>query len=134
MVISADRGYYDSEWAPHVAPGDGIGFPEGAPEWRVPLAGTEMLIGRASAARGIFPDIDITSPAGGVPEDTGVSLSHARLVRGAGGTWSVTDLDSINGTRVNGRAIRPGIPVPLHLGDKINLGMWTAITVHPDEP
>jgi pSer/pThr/pTyr-binding forkhead associated (FHA) protein len=46
----------------------------------------------------------------------------------------VIDLKSDNGTRVNGREIRPGIPVPLHPGDKINLGIWTAITIHQDKP
>jgi hypothetical protein len=54
-----------------------------------------------------------------VLEDTGVSRRHAELRPGAGG-WTVTDLGSTNGVRVNGRDIHG--PQPLHPGDRLELG------------
>jgi hypothetical protein len=54
-----------------------------------------------------------------VLEDTGVSRHHAELRPGAEG-WTLSDLGSTNGVRVNGRSIRA-----IHLlraGDRIELG------------
>jgi pSer/pThr/pTyr-binding forkhead associated (FHA) protein len=42
----------------------------------------------------------------------------------------VLDPGSANGTLVNGSEIGVGDQVPLHDGDRINLGAWTTITVH----
>jgi pSer/pThr/pTyr-binding forkhead associated (FHA) protein len=42
----------------------------------------------------------------------------------------VLDPGSANGTLVNGSEIGVGDQVALHDGDRINLGAWTAITVH----
>jgi pSer/pThr/pTyr-binding forkhead associated (FHA) protein len=88
-----------------------------------------MLIGRRSATRRIYPEIDLVTPQGGPLTDTAVDREHARLVARPDGSWSLTDLGSVNGTMVNGRKIDPGTPVPLHDGDRINIGMWTAITI-----
>ena len=54
-----------------------------------------------------------------VLEDTGVSRRHAELRPGADG-WTVADLGSTNGVRVNGRDIR-GLQ-PLRSGDRLQLG------------
>ena len=54
-----------------------------------------------------------------VLEDTGVSRRHAELRHGPGG-WTVTDLGSTNGVRVNGQDIRGARP--LRAGDRIELG------------
>jgi hypothetical protein len=54
-----------------------------------------------------------------VLEDTGVSRRHAELRPDAGG-WTVTDLGSTNGVRVNGRDIRGAHP--LRAGDRLELG------------
>jgi hypothetical protein len=54
-----------------------------------------------------------------VLEDTGVSRRHAEL-RPDGGGWTVVDLGSTNGVRVNGRDIDG--PHPLHPGDRLQLG------------
>jgi hypothetical protein len=54
-----------------------------------------------------------------VLEDTGVSRRHAELRFDAGG-WTVTDLASTNGVRVNGRDIHG--PHPLRAGDRLELG------------
>jgi hypothetical protein len=54
-----------------------------------------------------------------VLEDTGVSRRHAELRPGEGG-WTVADLGSTNGVRVNGRDIHGAHP--LRAGDRIELG------------
>jgi pSer/pThr/pTyr-binding forkhead associated (FHA) protein len=88
-----------------------------------------MRIGRRSAARGLEPEIDLTGP----PADPGVSRLHAVLIAGPDGGWTLLDPGSANGTFLNGREIAPGDLTPLHDGDCINLGAWTAITLHADE-
>ncbi len=54
-----------------------------------------------------------------VLEDTGISRRHAELRPGADG-WTVTDLGSTNGVRVNGRDVHGA--QPLRPGDRIELG------------
>jgi pSer/pThr/pTyr-binding forkhead associated (FHA) protein len=51
------------------------------------------------------------------------------LIAGPDGGWSVVDLGTENGTLVNGREIPQGRAVPLRDGDRINLGVWTRITI-----
>lgn len=48
-----------------------------------------------------------------------VSRFHARLLRDKRGGFTVTDLDSANGTQVNGRPVRSA---PLRSGDEIKIG------------
>jgi serine/threonine-protein kinase len=128
-VVGADRAYYDSVWAADYPTGEIIGFPDGSPERRFRLTGTEILIGRRSTRRGIYPEIDLTTPPDGPATDTGVSREHAKLVATSDEGWSIIDLGTENGTLVNGTDIAPGRPVPLRDGDRINLGMWTVITI-----
>ena len=78
----------------------------------------ELLIGRADVVSGMYPDIDMT-PHGG--EEGGVSRRHAQLLH-EGDAWFVVDLDSTNGTYVNGTEITPHVRVPLQDGDRIGLG------------
>lgn len=73
---------------------------------RLPLPLQGGVIGRSR-------DCDV------VLEDTGVSRKHAELRPSAGG-WTVSDLGSTNGVRVNGQVIRA--PKQLHVGDRIELG------------
>ncbi|HWG07770.1 MAG TPA: DUF3662 and FHA domain-containing protein [Solirubrobacteraceae bacterium] len=54
-----------------------------------------------------------------VLEDAGISRRHAEIMPGADG-WTVADLGSTNGVRVNGRTIR-GVQ-PLREGDRVELG------------
>ena len=54
-----------------------------------------------------------------VLDDTGVSRRHAELRPGGGG-WTVADLGSTNGVRVNGRDIHG--PHTLRAGDRLELG------------
>jgi hypothetical protein len=63
-----------------------------------------------------------------------VSHSHALFVAGAGGTWSVVDLDSANGTYLNDATdpLPANQPTPLHSGDRVHVGAWTTLTVLAD--
>ncbi|MGN0223324.1 MAG: FHA domain-containing protein [Muribaculaceae bacterium] len=48
-----------------------------------------------------------------------ISGTHARIDRGAGSQWTITDLGSRNGTTVNGIQCQPNVPVPIKIGDQI---------------
>jgi predicted component of type VI protein secretion system len=54
------------------------------------------------------------------------------LLAGPDGGWALFDPGSANGTFLNGREIPTGDLTPLHDGDRINVGAWTAITLHHD--
>ena len=73
----------------------------------VPLDGDRLTIGRDTSNDIVLPD------------DLQVSRHHARLERLAAG-WSVSDLDSTNGTFVNGQPLSQ--PRPLYPGDEIEVG------------
>ena len=106
--------------------GEAIPFPAYCAERRFRLSGGQMRIGRRSVSRGVDPEIDLTGP----PADPGISRLHAVLIAEPDGSWSVLDPGSANGTSVNGAEIPTGNRVALHDGDRINVGAWTAITVH----
>jgi predicted amidophosphoribosyltransferase len=78
----------------------------------------EVLIGREDEVSGVHPDVDMT-PHGGV--EGGVSRRHARLVH-EGNDWFIVDLDSTNGTYVNGTELQPRTRTPVHDGSRIGLG------------
>lgn len=124
-MVTADRAYYDTVRAAGGRDAGGISFPSYCPERRFQLSGPEVRIGRRSVSRGIDPEIDLTGP----PADPGVSRLHAVLVAAPDETWSIVDPGSSNGTLVNGKEISPGQAVPLHDGDLIHLGAWTALTI-----
>jgi len=129
-VVTADRDYFDRVVAVGGPEAGAISFPPYCPERRFRLgtarAGEEKQIGRRSVSRGIDPAIDLTGP----PADPGVSRLHAVLIGQADGGWAVLDPGSENGTFVNDQEIAIGVQVPLHDGDRIHLGAWTAITIH----
>ena len=124
-VVTADRGYFDRVMAAGGRDAAAIKFPTYCPERRFELSGREMRVGRRSVSRGLEPEIDLTGP----PTDPGISHLHAVLVAHPGGGWSVLDPGSSNGTQLNGADIEYGVPVPLHPGDKICIGAWTALTI-----
>ena len=123
-VVSADHRYFESNQAE--GPDDTVTFPTDAAVREVPLTSNEILIGRRSDSKGIFPAIDLSEP----PSDPGVSRRHAILRLNADG-WVVVDQKSTNGTLVRGALtpIKPGDAVRLHDGDHINVGAWTRITL-----
>ena len=121
IVVTADRAYFDSLEA------ENIHFPSTCSPQRYTLGAQEIRVGRHSASRNIKPEIDLS----GDPEDNGISHLHLQFVRADDGSYSVIDLDSTNGTTVNGGAPIPrGAAVALADGDRIHLGAWTLITVH----
>jgi FHA domain len=125
-VVGADRAYYDHVQALTGSEGAAVTFPSYCAERRFQLVGNQMQIGRRSVSRGLAPEIDLTGP----PGDPGISRLHAVLIATPDGSWAVLDPGSANGTLVNGTEIQTGDQVALHDGDRINLGAWTAITVH----
>jgi pSer/pThr/pTyr-binding forkhead associated (FHA) protein len=125
-VVGADRAYYEQVQAATGPEGAAVTFPSYCAERRFQLVGNQMRIGRRSVSRGLAPEIDLTGP----PADPGISRLHAVLIATPDGSWAVFDPGSANGTLVNGSEIGVGDQVPLHDGDRINLGAWTAITVH----
>ena len=125
-VVTADRGYFDGVIADGHVDAASIEFPSHYPERRFELKGPQMRIGRRSVSRKLEPEIDLAGP----PTDPGISHLHAVLVAQEDGSWSVLDRGSSNGTQVNGREIESGEPVPLHDGDRVCLGAWTALTFH----
>ncbi len=56
-----------------------------------------------------------------VINETFVSRYHARIDRGENG-YTIIDLGSANGTKVNDQNITPQVPLPLNHGDRIEIG------------
>ena len=84
----------------------------------LPIDSDVVLVGRSSAADGVFPDVDLA------PYDSGnfVSRRHAFIVR-RHGSFIIEDLESTNGTSLNGsQRLVPHAPTPLRHGDKIMFG------------
>lgn len=50
-----------------------------------------------------------------------VSGTHACLQKNASGQWEIVDLDSTNGTFVNGNRLSPNVPVVFNIGDVIRI-------------
>jgi hypothetical protein len=73
----------------------GLGLVVGPHVW--PLVGTRILVGRAGG--GVGADVEV--------DDASMSRRHAEIVA-AGGTWSVRDLGSTNGTWLGDRRLTPG--------------------------
>jgi hypothetical protein len=128
-VVVADRAYYDQVQQVTGPQGAAVAFPGRGAERRFHLVGHQMRIGRRSWSRGIAPEIDLSGP----PADPGISRLHAVLIAVPNASWAVLDPGSANGTLVNGTVIAIGDQVRLQDGDRINLGAWTAITVHRDD-
>jgi hypothetical protein len=106
-----------------------LSFPASRTPANVTLDAVEVIIGRRSASRGVYPDIDLS----GALDDPGVSHRHAKLARAIDGSYVLSDLGSTNGTSLNdeGHPLEANVPVALGAGDRILLGAWTVITVRP---
>ncbi len=78
----------------------------------------DVLLGRLDASRAIFPDVDLTNEGG---LESGVSRRHARIFRTQDGA-AIEDLESLNGTFLNGQRLAPQMPHSIHDGDEIQIG------------
>ncbi len=78
----------------------------------------ELLIGRADPQMGLQPDLDLM-PYGAVEQ--GVSRRHAKIQR-VDDTLMLVDLESTNGTYLNGQRLLPNQPRMLRDGDEVRLG------------
>lgn len=78
------------------------------------------LIGRLSVARGINPEVALNF-------DSAVSHRHALINRQSDGTFTLRDIDSANGTILNGVELTPMVDSVIQDGDEITLGHWTRI-------
>jgi Protein of unknown function (DUF3662)/Inner membrane component of T3SS, cytoplasmic domain len=84
-----------------------------APRALLTVAGRRLLVPPDGGVIGRSRDCEI------VLEDAGISRRHAEL-RPSGEGWSVSDLGSTNGLRVNGREVR--VARSLNPGDRLQLG------------
>jgi len=82
------------------------------------VAGRRLIVPPAGGTIGRSRECDV------VLDDTGVSRKHAELRPGPQG-WTLADLGSTNGMRVNGRELRA--PCVLRPGDRIELGSTEAV-------
>jgi len=80
----------------------------------------ESLIGRKSTS---------VAQTLGIEGDGALARRQIMITRQSDGSYSVRDLDSANGTKVNGTDVKPGIEQPLKVGDVIAVGEFTRITV-----
>jgi hypothetical protein len=78
--------------------------------------GKHHQIAPGGASIGRSRDCDV------VLADSNVSRRHAEIRPGPGGRWTISDLGSTNGVRVNGRDLRDGEAAPLASGDHVALG------------
>src|SRR5687768_11559840 len=81
--------------------------------------GEETTIGRADPVTGILPDIDLT------PVDTNRSVSrrHAKIIKSGGEYMVLEEVGTVNGTYVNDQRIPTGVPVAIHNGDLVKIGL-----------
>jgi hypothetical protein len=94
--------------------------PSDQPAQTFPLSEGENLIGREGA------EVPVQVA---IPDDPGISRRHALLTQQPDGGLLLRDLNSANGTLLNGTDILPDTDVPLQDGDIIGLGAWTRIEV-----
>jgi hypothetical protein len=88
-----------------------------------------VYLGRRDERRSIYPDIDLTQDGGATH---GVSRQHACIYQGNNGTY-VEDINSTNGTFVNGERLSPLQTYPLQHGDVLRLGQLELQIIFPHQ-
>jgi pSer/pThr/pTyr-binding forkhead associated (FHA) protein len=83
----------------------------------------EMLVGREDSRLGRRPEVDL-GPFDGLTN--GVSREHARIIY-TDATLYIEDLDSTNGTRINGFQLKPHLRYRLRDGDELEFGRLRAV-------
>ena len=87
--------------------------------------GDETTIGRADPVTGILPDIDLTP----VDNNRSVSRRHAKIIKTGDDYHVLEEVGTVNGTYVNDQRIPTGVPVTLHNGDLLKIGLISMKTV-----
>jgi Protein of unknown function (DUF3662)/FHA domain len=77
------------------------------------VSGRRLMLSPAGAVLGRSRECDV------VLDDSGISRRHAQI-RSRDGSWTIEDLGSTNGLRVNGRRVIGA--TPLNRGDRIEMG------------
>jgi hypothetical protein len=85
----------------------------------------QIVVGRTSSNTDEKPDLDLT-PFGAV--EHGVSRQHIMITK-EGNMLKVVDLNSMNGTYLNGMQLRPNQPRVLRTGDKLHLGQLVLVVI-----
>jgi CRP-like cAMP-binding protein len=88
-------------------------------------SGDETTIGRADPVTGILPDVDLTS----VDTNRSVSRRHAKIIRSGEEYMILEEVGTVNGTYVNDQRIPTGVPVAIHDGDLLKIGLIAMKTV-----
>jgi CRP-like cAMP-binding protein len=87
--------------------------------------GDETTIGRADPVTGILPDVDLTP----VDNNRSVSRRHAKIIRTGDEYHVLEEVGTVNGTYVNDQRIPTGVPVTIHNGDLLKIGLISFKTV-----
>jgi hypothetical protein len=88
----------------------------------VQLSGERALVGRYDHdLGGLNPEVDLSA----MSESDTVSRIHATIEH-VGSSYMVTDLNSTNLTRLNGKRLEPDKATPLNDGDTLQFGKVTA--------
>jgi hypothetical protein len=94
---------------------------------QVPLKGEGVSVGRYDHdLGGIQPDVDLAKMEGA---DT-VSRIHAAIEH-VGSAYTLTDLNSTNTTRINGKRLEPDKATPINDGDTLSFGKVTCTFKKP---
>lgn len=121
-ALTVPRKFTDS-----LVPEDGLGI---YLENTVPVTvvrGAEAILGRRAAPPGTGGLIVDLTPFDAI--QLGVSRRHAVIHREEDGYY-ITDLNSTNGTRINGHRLLPNIPWRLSSGDVVTLGRLNLIVLY----
>ena len=81
--------------------------------------GDETTIGRADPVTGILPDVDLTA----VDTNRSVSRRHAKIIKSGSEYVVLEEVGTVNGTYVNDQRIPTGVPVTIHNGDLVKIGL-----------
>lgn len=81
--------------------------------------GDETTIGRADPVTGILPDVDLTP----VDNNRSVSRRHAKIIKTGNDYHILEEVGTVNGTYVNDQRIPTGVPVTIHDGDLLKIGL-----------
>ncbi|MFT7645505.1 MAG: hypothetical protein ACI8Y4_000235 [Candidatus Poriferisodalaceae bacterium] len=117
----------DADFHKIMDPDGQLALPDSLPEAVEVTLPDVTLVGRTSHSRGVFPELDIQA----LTNDSAVSHRHAILRRREDGVLLVTDLDSTNGTYLDGAAdgLAPNLEVEVAPGMTVHVGAWTRITI-----